>query len=184
MNTYALVGTQRSADGYIFCTLQATRDYVLFVKRRLEANPQMTVAQMNWAHHQTASLWTEDVNDSRGRLTMTQAIYDTFPARAIEYWNSSVYVVAAPNSNQNRNGPAPSKKQKTSDRGQQISDTYQALPDLAAKANWEAKRNGKDLCRNYQIGLCRFKPCRNLHECALPSCAGLNHPAKDCPKRE
>ena len=75
---------------------------------------------------------------------MTQAIYDSFPGRAIEYWNSSVYVVAAPNSNQNRNGPPPSKKQKTSDRWQQISDAYKALPDHAAKANWEAKRNGKD----------------------------------------
>ena len=58
LNTYALAGTQRNAAGEMFCTLQATRDYKCFFKRRLESNPHMSPTQIKNADFKTRAMWT------------------------------------------------------------------------------------------------------------------------------
>ena len=95
----------------------------------------------------------------------------------------------AANSTPQTNVGPPSKRPKIerapSDKNtkQKLTEAYNALPAQAVKDNWETKRDGKELCRNFQLGLCKRKECRNLHQCALPSCRGdTTHGAKDCPK--
>ena len=126
-------------------------------------------------------MWTESVNT--GHMTLTAAIYDSIPAKALQHWTVPVLVT------ESRPAP-PSKKQKRDEKQQPpnerqtlIANAYNALPPHAVKFKWEEKRNGKYLCRNYQLGLCRQNPCPFLEECALPGCAGQKHPAKDCPNK-
>ena len=180
MNTYALSGTQRNAAGQMFCTLQATRDYKSFFKLRLEANPYMSAAQIEKSDFKTRAMWTEDVNARH--ITLTQAIYESFPARAQEHWTAN-------STTHTDNGP-PNKRAKIErtqterTSKQQLTEADHSLPPHAVKENWEKKRGGKDLCRNFQVGCCKRKDCKNLHERALPSCRGEKHAAKDCKKKE
>ena len=76
--------------------------------------------------------------------------------------------------------PKPERAQN-GERKQQLTDAHNALPPHAVQAYWEATRGGKSLCRNFQIGCCKRKNCRSLHECAIPSCQSKTHAAKDCP---
>ena len=180
MNTYALVGIQRNAHGVMFCNYQATRDYLTFVKERSEANPHMTAAQRKTADFKTRAMWTESVNTEH--MTLTAAIYDSIPAKALAHWTVPVLTTesrpAPPSKKQKRD-----EKQPPSARQTLITNAYNALPPHAVKSKWETKRNGQFLCRNYQLGLCQLNPCPFLEECALPGCAGQKHPAKDCPNK-
>ena len=58
----------------------------------------------------------------------------------------------------------------------------EALPEHLGEKHWQASRNGKQLCRLFQVNMCRRSPCPYLHECALEKCAKL-HPVCECPTK-
>ena len=60
-----------------------------------------------------------------------------------------------------------------------------SLPEKVSQDKWDKKRNDQELCCRFQVNACtRGDKCNFLHECAMPSCVGLKHPAMSCRKNK
>ena len=161
-----------------------------FTKTRVKQNKSLSPYQMVQAEKATRVLITEKLN-SREVATLTQAIETTL-TEALECW------AMTPEGNKtqrdrtrDRDSDARAKRERDRDSDREVRvkrehladvrEAYAKLPDKARPDKWQKERNGEEICKNYQIGKCsRGRDCKFLHECALPTCAGKRHMAKDC----
>ena len=164
--------------GAPFCDLQATLDYKTFFERRLQAvGRYLPAAAVMEADFNRRAHITELVN-SKKCYSQSEAIHRSW-GFGMECWQSASMKYGTGQINRRRTFDDMNSGTR---QGQTFSQALAALPDNKKQSLWVQSKNGRELCKRFQVGLCTSPSCRFAHWCAMRECQDLDrHPAKNCP---